>query len=278
MNKTQIPKIIHYCWFGKNDLSESAKKCIASWKNKCSDYIIIEWNEDNFDINTNMYIKAAYEKKKWAFVSDYVRLYALVNYGGIYLDTDVEIVKKFDIQLLSNTAFLGFEDEKSISTGIMGCEKNCLFFKKILDSYSSRKFILENGQEDMTTNVDLITNFCIKEGFEINNSTQKKNGILLLSKDFFSPKDNITGNISITENTYTIHYFSGSWLPKIEQNFIKLQNKLSQFLGKNLAIKIVGFISAPYRVRRKIKKIGFKSTVEFAMQKILKGKRNVKKK
>lgn len=272
MNEKKIPKIIHYCWFGGNNLSESAQECINSWKKKCSDYKIIEWNESNFDININEYVKSAYDQKKWAFVSDYARLYALVKYGGIYLDTDVEVVKKFDEQLLNNAVFLGFEDINCVSTGIMGCEKNSIFFKNILDSYSSRKFVMENGQIDMMTNVELITNFCIRYGFKMDNSFQEKNGIILLPKDFFSPKDNSTGKITTTNNTYTIHHFSGSWLPKQEQYFIKLQNKLSYIFNKNIAIKMVAFISAPYRIKRKVKKIGFKSTIIFITKKILKRK------
>ena len=106
-----IPKIIHYCWFGKNPMSEKAEKCIASWKEKCPEYRIIEWNEENFDIQFNNYVREAYSEKKWAFVSDVARLYALVNYGGIYMDTDVEVITSLDI-LLKNEAFAGFETMK----------------------------------------------------------------------------------------------------------------------------------------------------------------------
>ena len=120
--KNEIPKIIHYCWFGKNEKSDLAKKCIDSWKKKCPDYQIIEWNEENFDITTNEYVYEAYMNKKWAFVSDFVRIFALYNNGGIYLDTDVEILKNMD-EFLCNTTFFGFETIDKVSTGIIGAQK-----------------------------------------------------------------------------------------------------------------------------------------------------------
>ena len=119
---TKIPKIIHYCWFGNKQLSEMAKKCIASWKKQCPDYKIIEWNEENFDINCNTYVKEAYREKKWAFVSDVARLHALVNYGGIYMDTDVEVLKSLNV-ILNNEAIIGFECDSRIQTGFMACVK-----------------------------------------------------------------------------------------------------------------------------------------------------------
>ena len=129
MNK--IPKVIHYCWFGKNKLSKSAKKCIKSWKKHLPNYEIIEWNENNFDINCNEYVREAYKSKKYAFVSDYARIYALYNYGGIYMDTDVEVIKSLD-KFLCNDAFAGLENEYSIQTAVMGCCKGNLLFKEFL--------------------------------------------------------------------------------------------------------------------------------------------------
>ena len=123
MNNYEIPKIIHYCWFGKKDKPELVKRCIKSWENNLNDYKIIEWNEDTFDINSNKFVKQAYEAGKFAFVSDYVRVYALYNYGGIYMDTDVEVYRTFSKDILKNESFWGFEEKNFIATSTIGAKK-----------------------------------------------------------------------------------------------------------------------------------------------------------
>ena len=169
-----IPKIIHYCWFGGNPLPELAKKCITSWKIYCPDYEIKEWNESNFDLNCCDYVREAYKSKKWAFVSDVARLHALVTEGGIYIDTDVEVIKSLDT-LLQYSAVSGFESITSISTGLMACEKDDPMFKEFLDGYKTAHFILPDGTLDKTTNVVRITNTCLKYGFVPNNKKQTIN-------------------------------------------------------------------------------------------------------
>ena len=139
-----IPKVIHYCWFGGNPLPELAKKCIESWKKFCPDYQIIEWNESNFDLNINTYVKEAYTAEKWAFVSDVARLYALVNYGGIYMDTDVEVLKPLD-DILNFKAVSGFETKERIPTGMMACEKGHPLFEEFLREYNEAHFIKNDG-------------------------------------------------------------------------------------------------------------------------------------
>ena len=126
-----IPKVIHYCWFGKGKMPVLADKCIKSWKKYCPDYEIIEWNEENFDINCCDYVREAYENRKFAFVTDYVRLYAMYTYGGIYMDTDVELLKPLD-SFLQDAAFIGFENKESIATAIIGCNKENKFFKAFI--------------------------------------------------------------------------------------------------------------------------------------------------
>ena len=153
-----IEKKIHYIWFGSNPLPPLAKKCIESWKKFCPDYEIVEWNETNFDVNQNIYTKEAYENKKWAFVSDYVRLYALYHHGGIYMDTDVEVLKNLD-DYLNHDAFSGFESSNAIPTGIIGAKKGNYHIKQLLNEYNDRHFILPNGEMDLTTNVTTITNY-----------------------------------------------------------------------------------------------------------------------
>lgn len=224
-----IPKIIHYCWFGRNPLPELAKKCIDSWKKYCPEYEIIEWNEDNFDVMSNDYVREAYQSSKWAFVTDYVRLYALYNYGGVYMDTDVEILKSIDV-FLKEKAFSGFEAKDRIPTGIMACEKNFELFGKLLSSYENRKFINEDGSLNLTTNVTYITNECINEGLVLNGEKQTLAGFTLYPAEVFCPKDVQTHELNITKNSYTIHHFDGSWIP---QN-VKNKQKIIRILGPKL--------------------------------------------
>lgn len=242
----KIPKIIHYCWFGRKEKNELVKFCIESWRNFLPDYQIIEWNEDNFNININKYVKKAYEKKKYAFVSDYVRLWALYNYGGIYLDTDIEVVKKLDI-FLQNDAFGGYETQKHIGTAILGSTKENKAIKLFLDDYLKRKFIKLDGTIDYTTNVERITTLAIKYlGFAPEKGKQVlKYGIQIYPKEYFCPKNYETGEIKILNNTYVIHHFNGSWkenekerrIRKMRQRYIKLIKILFLILGVTLILK-----------------------------------------
>lgn len=214
-----IPKIIHYCWFGKNPLDDMAKKCMESWRKFCPDYEIKEWNEENFDINSNRYVKEAYEAKKWAFVSDYVRLYALKNFGGIYMDTDVELLKNLD-EFLQLSAFTGFEQTESMFTALVGCEKNSEIFSHLLSYYDGRSFFLPNGQMDLTTNTVIVTNM-LQNKYNLlpNNQYQEIPGVVaLFPKDYFCPKSYETGEIHLTENTVCIHHFNSSWISKFEKH------------------------------------------------------------
>lgn len=236
-----IPKIIHYCWFGGNELPATAQKCIGSWKKHCPDYEIKEWNESNFDISCNTYVKQAYEAKKYAFVSDYVRLFVLYNYGGVYMDTDVEVLKPLD-KFLENEAFSGFETPKSVPTGIMACVQQHAFFKLLLSYYDGRPFIKNDGLYDLTTNVTTITEYCVQSGLNLNNTLQTVNGVTFYPQSYFCPKDYNTGKVCITPDTYTIHHFSGSWISRSE----KLKSSLTRMLGPNLT-KIV--VSAKKKIK-----------------------------
>ena len=218
-----IPKVIHYCWFGEKPLPEDAKHNIESWRKYCPDYKIKEWNEKNFDINSNQYVREAYEAKKWAFITDYVRLYAMVNEGGIYMDTDVEVIKSLD-PFLQHTAFSGFETDEDIPTGIMACEKGFPLFVELLADYDNRHFIV-GGQLDMTANVYMITQKCLGYGLKRNNQFQVLEGFALYPKDYFCPKNHKTGLINITENTVTIHHFAGSWITGKERRWLEFTRK-----------------------------------------------------
>lgn len=240
-----IPKIIHYIWFGGNPLPEDAVKCINSWKKYCPDYEIKEWNESNFDINACEYIKEAYSAKKWAFVSDYARLYVLVKFGGIYMDTDVEVVKPLD-EFLTLRAFSGFETEKTVPTGMMACEKDHPFFDRLLHEYDGIHFTDKNGNHDLTTNVTRITKACLAAGLILNNQKQEVEGFTLYPNDYFCPLSHTDGKLYKTNNTYTIHWFAGSWKSEAEQNAhrkaMEFKNKYPGYIGKVLAVVYEGVI------------------------------------
>ena len=236
-----IPKKIHYCWFGGKDLPKLAKKCINSWKKYCPDYEIVRWDENSFDLSSNIYVKEAYESKKYAFVTDYVRLYALYTQGGIYMDTDVEVLKNLD-QFLKDKSFSGFETDTTIPTGIMGSESGTEIFKELLDYYKDKHFIQEDGSIDMTTNVTIITDMMSKKGFTPNNKLQTVEEFTLYPKEYFCPIDYQTKKKNITDNTYTIHWFAGSWIPKKDKIKFKVYKTAEKILGKENAHKVSNFI------------------------------------
>ena len=230
-----IPKTIHYCWFGGKPLPELAVKCIESWKKFCPDYEIVRWDESNFDFESCAYAREAYEAKKYAFVSDYMRLKVLVEHGGIYMDTDVEVVKPLD-KFMSEQAFSGFETDTMIPTGIMACEKGFAPFNELLGQYDTRHFMLEDGGMDLTTNVTVITYYFVGYGLIQNNTKQTINGFTIYPKDYFCPKNGATSEFHITENTHTIHHFAGSWLPLYKKFWHKI---IKPILGHRITKKII---------------------------------------
>ena len=262
-----IPKIIHYCWFGRNPLPLEAQKCILSWQKHCSDYEIKEWNESNFDINSCRYVNEAYKAGKWAFITDYVRLYVMVNYGGVYMDTDVELIKPID-EFLKLRAFSGFEGNCSISTGIMGCEKGFPLFAELLHDYDKRNFINEDGTYDLTTNVETITKICITHGLVMNNKFQTVDGFTLYPFDYFCAKDFTDGLVKATENTHAIHHFAGSWVNKSMRKSIKIARWFIKKFGYDLGYTLGRFFNFPFRVLSKFEILGCKKTFSFIVKKI----------
>lgn len=230
-----IPKIIHYCWFGGNPLPELAKKCIASWKKYCPDYEIIEWNETNYDVNKCAYMKEAYQLRKWAFASDYARFDVIYNYGGIYLDTDVEIIRNMD-EFLKNSAFMGFESENYVNPGlIIGGEKGNKEIESIMRWYEIHHFIKESGEIDLTASPAIVSSILEEMGLRKEQSVQCLNGSLTIyPKDYFCPMDYYTGKIAITDNTASIHHFYASWLTSKQRNWLQLRWSLSKRLAPSV--------------------------------------------
>ena len=223
-----IPKKIHYCWFGGNPLPEKDKKCIESWKKFCPDYQIIRWDESNYDVNKNLYMQQAYNAKKWGFVPDFARLDIIYSEGGIYLDTDVEIIKSLN-DLLDNEAFMGFESGEAVNPGLgfgAVCHHHAIL--ELMNIYSERKFIGEDGSYDMTPNPILNTEKMKEFGCVINDRFQIVNGITVYPSDFFCPKDYVTGKLSLTENSHMIHHYNASWMTKAQ----KRRYVIRKFIGR----------------------------------------------
>ncbi len=207
-----IPKIIHYCWFGGNPLPELAVKCIDSWKKYLPEYEIIEWNESNFPIGDFIFAKQALEQRKFAFISDVCRLYAIEKMGGIYMDTDVEVLKPLD-KFLHHAAFSGFENDDYVPTGIMAGEQGSVWIKELLAYYDNRPFVNADGSIENTSNTVIITDMMLEKGFVMNNKFQQIEGyVAFYPNDYFCPKSYKTGNIDLTPNSHCIHHFAKSWI------------------------------------------------------------------
>lgn len=228
-----IPKIIHYCWFGRGQMPDLALKCIASWKTHLPEYKIILWNEDNFDFSSYKYAVDAYKEGKFAFVSDVCRLHALKEFGGLYLDTDVEFIKPFPDKFLDDIAFTGFEDEL-VSAGVIGSVKNGEWISNLLSFYLTKSFYKTDGSLDVNPITELITASLGKEkGILPNNTYQKIEGYCTIyPKEYFYPKSWKTLKMDITPNTYCIHHFAGSW---IDHHYTFLGKMANLILGRRIA-------------------------------------------
>ena len=236
-----IPKVIYYCWFGRGKLPALAEKCINSWKKYCPEYDIVCLCEDNFDIAENRYAREAYEAKKWAFVSDYARLKVLYEHGGIYLDTDVELIKPLD-ELIKDTGYMGFDDKGIVATGLgFACEKGNPLIGAFLKDYDDIPFVLPDGTYDMTPCPDRNTETLKALGMDLEAKDQIFMGIHMLPEEYLCPMKYYTGKKIITENTYSIHHYCASWTTRTAKRTlffkrilgVKLYNTLyGKFLHK----------------------------------------------
>lgn len=223
-----IPKIIHYCWFGGNPKPPLAVKCIQSWKKHCPDYEIREWNEENFDLSgAPLYVRQAYAAGRWAFVTDYVRLKALTEQGGVYLDTDVELLKPLD-PFLQNRAFAGFEAVDRVQTGLLACEKDFPLLSAFLRHYDTAVFLRPDGTADTTTNVEVLTELCRQRGLRTDDTFQVVEGLAIYPREVFCPVDYDTLKLKKTRKTVCIHWFSGSWQTQEEKAFLEGEKRRLQ--------------------------------------------------
>ena len=228
-----IPEIIHYCWFGGTPLPTEAEKYIESWKKYLPNFKIKRWDESNFDVNSIPYIKEAYAEKKYAFVSDYARFWILYNYGGLYFDTDVEVVRQLD-DIIQAGPFLGVEQQNSegitVAPGLcIGAEKQCDLFKTLLKQYETFRFINHDGSLCLKNVVEITTEMLLERGLKNVDGIQHCAGFTIYPKDYFCPIDYSTRELKITENTRTIHHYAESWVPRST----KIKNAIGRLLGQS---------------------------------------------
>lgn len=242
-----IPKIIHYIWLGGNPLPEIVEKCIESWKKYCPDYEIKRWDESNLDIDFCRYCREAYDSKKYAFASDVLRFKILKEYGGIYLDVDVELLKSLD-DLLENKCFMGFEKWGSniaVAPGlVIGAEKGHTFLNDMIENYKKSYFLKTNGDIDYETVCKKTTDYLVdKYNLKIDNTFQKFDDMTIYPAEYFCPMDGgEMKDLYLTENTYSRHLYIGSWVEK-PKGFalfkIKIKNVIKKIIGKKNTEKIV---------------------------------------
>lgn len=226
-----IPKVIHYCWFGRNPKPKEVLDYIETWKKYNPEYEIKEWNEDNFDVHCCKYVWEAYNVKKFAFVSDYARLYALYTEGGIYLDTDVEVRKSFE-SLLGNHSFVGWEDNY-LGTGVLACVKCQQWVKDILDTYNGESFISWFGKLNTHPNPYRLNDVLRNYGLKMNHKADVLNtDIAIYPIEVLCANSHEKKEYVIIDETISIHHYSGSWSSKKKKNF------LSKFVQRIVSLKI----------------------------------------
>ena len=247
-----IPKKIHYFWIGGKSMPEKNKTCVESWKKFCPDYEIIEWNESNYDFSECTYMAQAYEAELWGFVPDYARLDIICREGGIYLDTDVELLKSLD-DLLSCKAFMGFENRKSVAPGLgFGAEPGNEILKQMRDLYHSLSFYNENGTPNIAPSPFYATKLLRSYGLQLNGKRQFVHGIDIFPAEYFAPLCYTDNRLKITENTYGIHWYHASWHTPEQKKRTKRIQRINRIFGHGLGRVINWGCSAMISAKRHI--------------------------
>lgn len=232
----RIPKVIHYCWFGGAPLPELAIKCMESWKKYCPEYEIRRWDESNFDVGSCKYVREAYAARKWAFVSDYARFHILHTHGGVYLDTDVELIRPLG-EILEQGSFMASESPRcdvATGLGIAACP-GLVLYKEIIEDYERSDFIREDGTCDLTTVVNRVTRILERHGLERRDVMQRVAGVTVYPREYFCPLDFRTKRLHCTEHTYAIHHYDSSWWTREQKRAGKLAVVLRRVLPEKAA-------------------------------------------
>lgn len=265
---SNIPKVIHYCWFGRNPLPETAVKCIESWKKFLPDYEIMEWNEDNFDVNSCRYTSEAYAARKYAFVSDYARFKILYERGGLYFDTDVEVIRTID-DIITRGPFMGCErsvaasaqsvQNLGVNPGLgLGLPPALRLCANILTYYESVPFLKEDGTPNtLDTVVTITSRILCEQGLQLTDQPQQIAGVWIYPNDYFAPKDIETKNLTITPNTRSIHHYDASWAEWYDRTAGNRGPKLKRIFGNRLGdrINVVIYVFQRYGLFGVIRKI-----------------------
>ncbi|GAA4114417.1 glycosyltransferase [Aquimarina addita] len=256
-----IPKKIHYCWLSGDPFPELIAKCVDTWKEQLPDYEFILWDTNKFPLSSNKWVRESFETKKYAFAADYIRLYAVFEQGGIYLDTDIEVLKSFD-ELMHLPYFIGSEGDGVIEAGVFGAEKGAMWLADCLSHYENRSFIKDDGSYDTMTLPRIMMEqiqkeYSIKEmknpkiselSYDIANTE-----LQMFPKDFFCAKNHGTGMVEKTENTFCIHHFAMSWLPKKRTFLPNVKRKLMSIVGVNTVEILINFFGLR-KIKRLLKK------------------------
>ncbi|MCI8955862.1 MAG: glycosyl transferase [Eubacterium sp.] len=240
----EMPKVIHYCWFGRGEMPDKEKMCIKTWKKYFPEYELRLWNEDNFDYKQCSFAKQAYENKKYAFVSDYARAKVLYEYGGIYLDTDVQVLKPFPVSV-AESGFMGFERRAFLGTAVIASKPNNKNIKKLLEYYENHDFVQKDGSFDNIANVSILTDIMRDKGLILGGEKQQVDGFDIFNREIFYPKKLSDTEFRITEETCAIHMCSNSWLSERERKrgnnkiWIEVIRPTLRML-RSLGIKMIG--------------------------------------
>lgn len=228
-----LPKMIHYCWFGGNEKPELAKKCIASWMKHCPDFELREWNEDNFSLDDcPQYVRDAYAAKKYAYVTDYVRLCVLHRHGGFYMDTDVELIRKLD-GLLEDTGIIGFENHQFVNSGqMLAAEAGHPVLREMMDRYEQIQFYKADGSMYLLGCPHVNTEVLVHHGLVRNGREQKVARFHVYPADWFNPLDSATGELIKTANTVSIHWYSMSWISPWRRIRVKIMRKIRRMVKR----------------------------------------------